>query len=502
MMPERCEPCPRMDMRKYDMSEKQPTIETNDENLDRPWAWLARIPCMAYGPDGEPYAGAAELRVILANHEQASCPEAFEHAPPIHIHGMHPFGPMQHPARDESMVPEQVGMFVLTITEARALAAGLLRAAEHHESDERIEYWDESPVLHAVVAAEGFADWQYLYSIHSTSDDAVAEIKRRENDPDAAGVDLIVVAVRITETGMRVWNSYEEHPWPHAVRKERTCPNCEWAESDCSCRDACDRYKRAKRMLERLLAGFEVAIAEPERSYEVFTSMHDGLVHFLAHENVEGLGEDYELTPEVYHQIAKWAARRANTVAKLDETTKDAPRKAKRDRILDGLRGQNEPATLEVGAWSDGQWKRTGERRGFWCQSDAVLVDARSPSEAIEKYRRMVADADVGISHNYHTDGIRALRAERGDVAGDGTRLPRGPAIATWRNPEVYCDTGPHLELLLYEPDVDAWCGDDGSTWSRAQLESRVAAGRLRVKPLPPALAEPMLPAPTSEEKP
>jgi len=53
------------------MSENQPTIETNDENLDRPWAWLARIPCLYFNELGNPYPGTAELRVSLLNHEHA-----------------------------------------------------------------------------------------------------------------------------------------------------------------------------------------------------------------------------------------------------------------------------------------------------------------------------------------------------------------------------------------------------------------------------------------------
>lgn len=76
-----------------------------------------------------------------------------------------------------------------------------------------------------------------------------------------------------------------------------------------------------------------------------------------------------------------------------------------RQRIYNSLRSQNEPAIV------DGI-------PGFWCQADCVFVPADNPTLAIQRYRRDVSAALIGISHNMHCDSIRrVVRDEEGGAA-------------------------------------------------------------------------------------
>lgn len=72
----------------------------------------------------------------------------------------------------------------------------------------------------------------------------------------------------------------------------------------------------------------------------------------------------------------------------------------RRRLIVEGLSGQNEPAHFSG-------------RAGFWCQSDCVFIEAKTPHEAIARYRENVSRASIAISHNHFCDGI--LRAKEWD---------------------------------------------------------------------------------------
>lgn len=65
--------------------------------------------------------------------------------------------------------------------------------------------------------------------------------------------------------------------------------------------------------------------------------------------------------------------------------------------ILAGLKAQNEPASFQ------GQ-------TGFWCQGDCVFLEAKSPMEAINKYRERLAHASIGINHNLGCHAIRLAK--------------------------------------------------------------------------------------------
>ena len=51
---------------------------------------------------------------------------------------------------------------------------------------------------------------------------------------------------------------------------------------------------------------------------------------------------------------------------------------------------------------------------GYWVQSDCVFVVATSPEDAIASYRQGVADAAIGISHNFGCAAIQRIREHRG----------------------------------------------------------------------------------------
>jgi hypothetical protein len=66
-------------------------------------------------------------------------------------------------------------------------------------------------------------------------------------------------------------------------------------------------------------------------------------------------------------------------------------------KVLNGLRGQNEPAQL------DG-------KTGFWCQADCVFIVADSPHDVIISYRRQFIEHTIGVSHNHNVDAIREMK--------------------------------------------------------------------------------------------
>ena len=59
----------------------------------------------------------------------------------------------------------------------------------------------------------------------------------------------------------------------------------------------------------------------------------------------------------------------------------------RKERILSGIKSQNEPAIWEG-------------RQGFWVQGDCVFIEAREPVGAINKYREELAAAKIACSHN------------------------------------------------------------------------------------------------------
>ena len=70
------------------------------------------------------------------------------------------------------------------------------------------------------------------------------------------------------------------------------------------------------------------------------------------------------------------------------------------DKILDGLKGQNEQA------------KAHGVS-GFWVQGDCVFMQASTPHTAIEHYRERIAEARIAINHNHACGSIIARKAIR-----------------------------------------------------------------------------------------
>jgi hypothetical protein len=59
----------------------------------------------------------------------------------------------------------------------------------------------------------------------------------------------------------------------------------------------------------------------------------------------------------------------------------------KKERVISGIKSQNEPA----------EWEG---RQGFWVQGDCVFVEASEPVAAINKYREELAAAKIACSHN------------------------------------------------------------------------------------------------------
>jgi hypothetical protein len=109
------------------------SIETNHEELDHPWAWLVRVPCLYITGLGNPFPG-AELRVNMWL-RNGPYDQGDDMASPILLSGFYPFLPLK-----ESYTAESFGGYSLTPTEARALADALVRAADRCEvsADSRI----------------------------------------------------------------------------------------------------------------------------------------------------------------------------------------------------------------------------------------------------------------------------------------------------------------------------------------------------------------------------